>query len=140
MDYFEGEDESENTPSPRVNLDLTPQARAHILDSQLGEVRMKLSKIPLANDVNSTPRRAVESLILDSQSLLEGIKHNKLTKGSSRIASNLLRAVELLEKAGRIFDEPIRDLLDVVVRASQHGLTIDDYTLSDNKHAVRVKS
>ncbi len=139
MDRVEGEHEREYEYSPRVNFELTPQTHANFLDAELDQVRLDLIAVPLADGANSSPRRLAESLIGDSQSLLEGMHHGKLTKGSNRIALNLIRAVELLEQSGRAYDEPIRGLLQVLMQASQQGLTIDGYPLSDTKHVERVK-
>lgn len=132
--------DDEFRPSPRVNMELTAQQQAGQLDSQLDEVRGNFAEIPMSDNVEMPPLRLVEALIRDSQSIIEGMQHGKITKGSSRVASNLIRAVELLEPAGLAYDQPMSGLLNVIIQLSQNGLTIDGYSLSDGKHTDRVKN
>lgn len=126
--------------SPRVVLTRNAQDQAGSLATDLGQIRIAINEIPMPETGSSSPRLLAETLICDAESLLEGIEHGTLTRGNSRIASNLIRAVELLEPGGRAFEKPIMDLQMTVLRLSQHGLTIDGQTLGDAKHTERLKS
>ena len=129
----------ENTSTTRVDYELPAQNQAGFMAGRLEEIRFNLRKMPrLAEDVTDHNILA-QAYLCDSISLLEGMQSGLVTKGNARAASNVIKAAELLAESGAVYEIALFGLHAVLLRLSQHGLAIDGFPLTDQKHIDRLK-
>ncbi len=122
---------------PAVRREWTPHQHARDLGQRLRDV-----KIALKSCDSVPPKRMAMAYIADSMAVLEAMEYDADGRipGQKRIVDNLFHAIDLLEKSGGDFAEHAGSLMFIIAEASQHGLTIDGYDLSNGTHRNRLKN
>ena len=125
--------------STRVNYEIPAQNQAGFMAGRLEEIRSDLRKMPRLAENVTDHNILAQAYLCDSISLLEGMESGLVTKGNARVASNMIQAAELLAQSGAVYETAIFGLHSVLLRLSQHGLAIDGFPLTDQKHIDRLK-
>ena len=85
------------------------------------------------------PRFHVEALLTDTCGFLGAFAEGGITKGHRALATNLLQAVELLEKAGPANREMCQSLVHTIEGISCSHLAIEGYNLDPKRISPRTR-
>lgn len=117
-------DEWTDGPELRVPDEWTPQHHAENLRGRIDTIRRKVLETPSETMGPEFPVHTFNALLLDTESMLEGVQTSKITSGCPRIRDNVIEAIAILDASPMKCADTAYALTSVVGRLSQTGITV----------------